>query len=146
MKSRTELAAAWLAENIEPPTDGEVAALVKLLDDVAREDEAKGYAEGWNAHQRHVDDLRDPGIPLSERIERRIDEHDARIKNASAPGMPVSYGEGRCEVCGWTLAATVTLGCVPGNCSLKPHEGSDEYRRIQRRRKELAEAKAKGDL
>lgn len=26
----------------------------------------------------------------------------------------------RCAVCGWPLAADVGLGCVPGNCSMRP--------------------------
>lgn len=26
----------------------------------------------------------------------------------------------RCPVCGWPLRADVTLGCVPGNCSMRP--------------------------
>lgn len=30
------------------------------------------------------------------------------------------WDETKCRVCGWTLAATVNEGCVPGNCSLRP--------------------------
>lgn len=43
----------------------------------------------------------------------------------------------RCEICGWTLAKSVDDGCVPGNCSYRPEPGTDEYERIQKRRKEL---------
>ena len=43
----------------------------------------------------------------------------------------------RCEVCGWPLAASASEGCVPGNCSYRPPEGTDEYRRIQQRREAL---------
>lgn len=48
------------------------------------------------------------------------------------------YGDGRCEVCGWTLAETWEKGCVPGNCSFRPEHGSPEWRRIQNRREALA--------
>lgn len=43
----------------------------------------------------------------------------------------------RCEVCGWPLAKSAEFGCVPGNCSYRPEEGSVEYMRIKRRRAEL---------
>lgn len=46
----------------------------------------------------------------------------------------------RCEVCDWPLAKTLAEGCVPGNCGYRPDRGSDEYRRIQKRRAELADA------
>ncbi len=47
---------------------------------------------------------------------------------------------GDCEVCGWPLASAASEGCVPGNCCYRPREGTDEYRRIEARRKALAEA------
>lgn len=47
---------------------------------------------------------------------------------------------GRCEVCEWPLAETMEKGCVPGNCSYRPAYGSDEHRRIQERRAQLAKA------
>jgi hypothetical protein len=40
----------------------------------------------------------------------------------------------QCEVCGWTLKEKIEDGCVPGNCSYRPEQGSEEYRRIQERR------------
>ena len=42
-----------------------------------------------------------------------------------------------CEICGWSLAKSADEGCVPGNCSYRPPEGTDEYRRIQKRREDL---------
>jgi hypothetical protein len=50
-------------------------------------------------------------------------------------GSPVRYSDGslsreyeeqesnpdRCPVCHWTLAKTAADGCVPGNCSYRPH-------------------------
>lgn len=50
----------------------------------------------------------------------------------------------RCEICDWPLAATRDDGCVPGNCSYRPREGSDELRRIQKRRRDLARQETKG--
>ncbi len=46
-------------------------------------------------------------------------------------------GVPRCAVCNWPLAASPEDGCVPGNCSYRPPEGSDEYRRLQERRRRL---------
>lgn len=43
----------------------------------------------------------------------------------------------RCLICGWPLADRVEDGCVPGNCSYRPVEGTVEYERIQKRRAEL---------
>ena len=54
------------------------------------------------------------------------------------PPPPPDYGPNRCEVCGWTLARTAEDGCVPGNCSYRPADGSLEAARIRNRRAELA--------
>lgn len=48
------------------------------------------------------------------------------------------YGPRCCDVCGWTLAISAEEGCVQGNCSYRPRENSDEYRRIRDRRDGLA--------
>lgn len=58
-------------------------------------------------------------------------------------GSPVQHAagipeRGKCPVCDWPMAATVEDGCVPGNCSYRPTEGSDEHRRIRARREKLA--------
>jgi len=47
-------------------------------------------------------------------------------------------GTKRCEICDWPLATRIEDGCVPGNCSYRPKEGSDEHRRIRERRESLA--------
>jgi predicted Zn-ribbon and HTH transcriptional regulator len=52
----------------------------------------------------------------------------------------------RCEVCDWPLAADAKSGCVPGNCCYRPHEDSDEGRRIAQRRKELAKRNGREQL
>lgn len=44
------------------------------------------------------------------------------------------YGEGRCRICGWTLAADRANGCVDGDCSYRPTQSSDEWHKIVRRR------------
>lgn len=43
----------------------------------------------------------------------------------------------RCLICDFPLAATVEDGCVPGNCSYRPADGSPEYYRIEARRRAL---------
>lgn len=43
----------------------------------------------------------------------------------------------RCDVCGWPLASDEKDGCVPGNCSYRPAQGSTEWHRIRARRDEL---------
>ena len=40
----------------------------------------------------------------------------------------------RCPICDWPLKATMIEGCVEGNCSYRPDQGSPEWYRIQRRR------------
>ena len=54
-----------------------------------------------------------------------------------AANPPHDYGPNRCEVCGWTLARTAEDGCVPGNCSYRPADGSLEAARIRDRRADL---------
>jgi len=44
----------------------------------------------------------------------------------------------RCSVCGWPMAATVQEGCVPGNCSYRPEQGSPEWQRIRSARLEAS--------
>lgn len=46
----------------------------------------------------------------------------------------------RCPICEWPLAENAEKGCLPNDCSYRPGEGSEEYRRIQRRKEALAEA------
>ena len=47
----------------------------------------------------------------------------------------------RCEVCDWPLAPSIEQGCVEGNCSYRPHEGTAEFYRIEEIRRRLANAK-----
>jgi hypothetical protein len=58
-----------------------------------------------------------------------------RHESGNAPLMQEPV---RCEVCDWPLAKTMEEGCVPGNCSYRPHKGTAEYFRIKKRREELA--------
>lgn len=44
----------------------------------------------------------------------------------------------RCQVCSWPLAESVEAGCVPGNCSYRPEQGTAEHRRIRARRESIA--------
>jgi hypothetical protein len=37
-----------------------------------------------------------------------------------ASGEPPADDLKRCALCGWTLATKPVLGCVPGNCSMRP--------------------------
>ena len=48
----------------------------------------------------------------------------------------------RCQVCDWPLAESADNGCVTGNCSYRPEQGSPEWHRIERRRAALAMAGA----
>jgi len=43
----------------------------------------------------------------------------------------------RCPICDWTLAESRDKGCVPGDCSYRPEQGSDEWHRIHARREAL---------
>lgn len=43
----------------------------------------------------------------------------------------------QCPICGWPLEDSIEKGCIPGNCSYRPAEGSDEYRRIEKRKEDI---------
>ena len=62
----------------------------------------------------------------------------ALIATQGGKGEPVA----RCEVCDWPLRERKEDGCVKGNCSFRPDVGSDDHKRIQKRRAELDAAKA----
>lgn len=47
---------------------------------------------------------------------------------------------GRCPICDWSFAKSRNEGCIPGDCSYRPREGSDEYLRIEQRRAALGHA------
>jgi len=70
------------------------------------------------------------------------DEVAERVPNYCEPApaplavVPVA----RCPVCDWPMVADASAGCVPDNCSYRPREGSDEWRRIEARRGALAVA------
>ena len=40
----------------------------------------------------------------------------------------------RCRVCDWPLRERMEDGCVEGNCSYRPAQGTEEHARIQARR------------
>jgi hypothetical protein len=44
----------------------------------------------------------------------------------------------RCVICDWPIAERREEGCVPGDCSYRPCEGSAEWYRIKQRRADLA--------
>lgn len=52
---------------------------------------------------------------------------------APAPSAPPRDREDRCRRCGWPLAKSIREGCVPGNCSYRPEEGSEEWKRMRDR-------------
>jgi hypothetical protein len=108
--------------------------------------EVRAQLEVADADLRHIvgraaqDDI---PAPIGERVDHALQAVQLGMK--AAPGVrPVrtapSYGPGRCEVCGWTLAKSIDEGCIPGNCSYRPDDHSPEGRRIAERRKALAEA------
>lgn len=48
----------------------------------------------------------------------------------------------RCLICDWPLAQDERDGCVDGNCSYRPQEGSEEWHRCRRNREALIERRA----
>lgn len=66
---------------------------------------------------------------------------DEEAEEPDAPEPPV-VRPGRCAVCDWPLKATIEDGCTAESCSYCPEQGSDEWHRIQERRKALAEMAA----
>jgi len=48
--------------------------------------------------------------------------------------QPAMYPHDRCQLCGWTLAKDRAHGCVPGDCSYRPDDGSQEWVTMQMRR------------
>lgn len=66
---------------------------------------------------------------------------EGRVIALYAPPSPDPFCEGRmserCPICDWPMASRREDGCVPGDCSYRPREGSEEWRRIKRHRAEL---------
>lgn len=48
----------------------------------------------------------------------------------------------RCPICDWPMAESRDKGCMPGDCSYRPDQGSPEWYRTQQRRRDLAEAES----
>lgn len=84
------------------------------------------------------------------RFARRQDAEAACRHLAPSGAIPVEHawvshrpagaqpsGPDRCEVCDWPLAESRDKGCVPGDCSYRPEEGSPEWYRIRARREAL---------
>ena len=65
-----------------------------------------------------------------------LDQHYGHIKREP---------ESRCERCGWPLTESRDKGCVAGDCSYRPHDGSPEWQRMKERDAEL-KAKREADL
>lgn len=42
-----------------------------------------------------------------------------------------------CRRCGWPMTQSADQGCVPGNCSYRPADGTEEHERMRRRDEEL---------
>jgi hypothetical protein len=61
-------------------------------------------------------------------------------RSANRPPLPPAsdLDKPRCEICDWPLSESADHGCVPGNCSYRPREGTAEHRRIQDRRAAVA--------
>jgi hypothetical protein len=59
------------------------------------------------------------------------DEKEADAETA----LFADYGPRRCRICGWHLALDRKDGCVAGDCSYRPAQGSDEWSVICLRRR-----------
>ena len=46
----------------------------------------------------------------------------------------------RCFICGWTMAERMEDGCVPGNCSFRPRDHSQDMERVRARQATLDDA------
>jgi len=55
----------------------------------------------------------------------------------AAKPAPWKPRPGRCDICDWTLAESRDKGCVPGDCSYRPEQGSPEWYRIKARQEEI---------
>lgn len=49
--------------------------------------------------------------------------------------------EGRCMACGWPLESSMKRGCVTGNCSFRPQDHEEPYRRWTERTRILVLAR-----
>lgn len=79
------------------------------------------------------------GTPASADTLLELNAAEAAFREAEkAETVVEDYGPDRCDVCGWSLAVSRDLGCVKGDCSYRPREGSDEWYRIRARIATLA--------
>jgi hypothetical protein len=68
-----------------------------------------------------------------------LNAEPALAAEGAKPIIPNWFPDDRCQVCGWPLAQCRDQGCVAGDCSFRPQEGTESYRITQLRRKALAE-------
>ena len=61
----------------------------------------------------------------------RAEAAEARVLAPAKAEEPVDPTP-RCPRCGWPLANAADGGCVLGNCSYRPAEGTEEHERVKR--------------
>lgn len=72
--------------------------------------------------------------------ERGIDKwQECDLCGARTDDEEIAAANPTCPICDWPLRQSVDEGCVVGNCSYRPEQGSPEYHRIQQRKQRLAE-------
>lgn len=71
------------------------------------------------------------------RIAQRLRERATVEELADSPALPAAAqatpDPTRCYVCGWPLAESRAQGCVAGDCSYRPAQGTPEHDRIKDR-------------
>ncbi len=73
------------------------------------------------------------------RLSKLVSEAAQILQEIAAESVKIE----RCPVCDWPMASSVRYGCVPGNCSYRPVEGSEEHRRVYERRMAIARERTK---
>lgn len=103
---------------------------------------AAGLAEAVKVVQGYGDMVKDHGhMPVDpyKAVCEAVSEIAAAIQALAAPPTNYVFDPTRCKICDWPLAKSAAEGCVENNCSYRPPEGSEEYRRIEQRRAMIAQ-------
>lgn len=100
---REKIEADWAALRRRDPAALNASAPLPAL---VKEQTCGG--DGLISNNGYGSDKRCPGCP------------DCRGARAFPPTAPPPAAVDRCEVCEWPLAESLSEGCVPGNCSMRP--------------------------
>jgi len=92
--------------------------------------------------QQEIDRLKAQNeIMKAQRTEQISENQLLKAENEKLRGLVWLADKGRCMKCEWPLESSPDKGCVPGNCSYRPHDGTVEHAKWAERNALIAKAR-----